>query len=196
MNPHKYSLKGLTARIAALAAFLVAVATLLDAGSALIKKTQPLFCTLGIFIPWCSASSPPRFSPANSVCVISSTGKRLEQDAARRLHKKFIEHGLSVADDCNDAAAVLDIIHVVVDDPTHYVTVGPPAWTTTAHIDVAIKWRADGRPSLDKASVSASASGAPTIELEQLTEAAENDALERLVDKVVSLTGLTAHAPQ
>jgi hypothetical protein len=118
----------------------------------------------------------------------------LEQDAARRLHKKFIERGLSVAEDCNDAAAVLDIIHVAVDDPTHYSTVGPPGLTTTAHIDVAIKWRADGR--LDNASVSAPASGAPTIELEQLAEAAENDALERLVDKVVSLTGLTAHTPK
>jgi hypothetical protein len=44
--------KGLIGKLAAFAAFLVAVGALVDAVVALGSKSQPLVCSLGISLPW------------------------------------------------------------------------------------------------------------------------------------------------
>ncbi len=46
---------GLTAKIVAATAFLVAAGALVDAGIALFTKVQPVTCRLPISPPWCSA---------------------------------------------------------------------------------------------------------------------------------------------
>src|SRR5271155_4096467 len=55
--------KGLTRRIAALAALLAAVAALADGMTAIANKTPPLICSVGIPLPWCATFSPPQPVP-------------------------------------------------------------------------------------------------------------------------------------
>jgi len=55
--------KGLTRRIAALAALLAAVAALADGMTAIANKTTPLICSVGISLPWCATFSPPQPVP-------------------------------------------------------------------------------------------------------------------------------------
>jgi hypothetical protein len=49
--------KGLTGKIAALAAFLVALSALVDAAIGLVTKTRPIACGLILSLPWCSGHS-------------------------------------------------------------------------------------------------------------------------------------------
>jgi hypothetical protein len=77
---------GLTTKIAAITALLVAVGGLLDIAISLVEESEPLMCTLVSSLPWCDVQAheqspppppppPPPFSPpiSFSVTVMVST---------------------------------------------------------------------------------------------------------------------------
>jgi hypothetical protein len=55
--------RGLRGKIVVMTAFLVAVAALIDAATAVATKTQSLICRLAISLPWCEAPSPGKTGP-------------------------------------------------------------------------------------------------------------------------------------
>jgi hypothetical protein len=55
-----FSPKGLTARVAVLTAFLVALAGLIDGVTAVLTKSESLTCSFGVSLPWCGPRTGAR----------------------------------------------------------------------------------------------------------------------------------------
>jgi hypothetical protein len=64
---------GLTAKVGAATAFLLALGALIDAGLGILTKVQPPTCSLGFSFPWCShpqsTDSPPSFPETDATRV-------------------------------------------------------------------------------------------------------------------------------